>query len=266
MRILCLLKPVPDVDNLRYDRERNILIRDGAHLLINPEDAVAAAVALSIKRAQSGTFVEAVSMAPPGALPHLADLVRRGFDRATLISDPRYAGSDTWATGRILSRFIRSRTFDCIFCGTHTLDGGTAQVPAQVAEELGLPHLAGIDAGKDPFFSEGEVAVELETETAVQRFAVALPAVLGFQYTSARKLPYIAYGDLGKDVSDSISVLGNDDLAMGEGDYGLAGSLTKVLRVEVADFGRKDAVTLRSDAAGVDYVYRFLEWKGFLRP
>lgn len=266
MRILCLLKPVPDVDNLRYDRERNILIRDGAQLMINPEDAVAAAVALSIKRARGDVYIEAASMAPAGAMPHLEDMVRRGFDRATLISDPRYAGSDTWATARILSRFISSRTFDCVLCGTHTLDGGTAQVPAQLAEALGLPHLAGIDAFEDPLFSEGEAIVAVETEAAVQRFAVALPAVLGFQYTSARKLPYIAYGDLGKDVSDKVSVIGNDALALDEGDYGLAGSLTKVVRVEGADFGRKDAVTLRSDAAGIDYVYRFLVRKGFLRP
>ncbi len=266
MRILCLLKPVPDIDNLRYDRERNILVRDGAHLVINPEDAVAAAVALSIKRKDPGTHLEAASMAPRGAMPHLEDLVRRGFDRATLISDRRYAGSDTWATSRILARFLGTRSFDCVFCGTHTLDGGTAQVPAQLAEALGLPHLAGISAAEDPFFRAGEAEVEVETESAFQRFAVSLPAVLGFQYTAKRKLPYIAYEKIGSDVSDRIAVLGNDELGLHEAEYGLAGSLTKVARVESADYGRKDAVYLRPDAEGIDYVFRFLERKGFLRP
>ncbi len=85
MRILCLLKLVPDVDQLRYDRERNVLNRENARLLLNPEDATAVAPALGFKRADPGTTIEAVSMAPRRAMPHLEDLVRRGIDQATLI-------------------------------------------------------------------------------------------------------------------------------------------------------------------------------------
>jgi electron transfer flavoprotein beta subunit len=265
MRILCLVKLVTDVDQLRYDRETNVLIRENARLLLNPEDATAAATALGFKRDAPDSYVEAVSMAPRGAMPHLEDLVRRGIDHATLISDPRHAGSDTWATSRVLARYLETREFDCVFCGTHTLDGGTGQVPAQVAEALGLPLMAGISTLVELNSREGQAVVDVDGETALMRFSVALPAVLGFQYNPERKLPYIRYEDLNRDLSGRITVLGNSELGMDESELGLAGSLTQVRRLEVDGLEAKEAVQLRVDREGIDTVYRWLEQKGFLR-
>jgi electron transfer flavoprotein beta subunit len=266
MRILCLLKLVPDVDQLRYDRERNILIRENARLMLNPEDATAVATALGFKRDAPDTYIEAVSMAPRGAMPHLEDLVRRGIDHVTLISDPRHAGSDTWATSRVLARYLGTRDFDCVFCGTHTLDGGTGQVPAQLAEALGLPLMVGICALVELISQEGQAVVDVEGETAMMRFSVALPAVLGFQYSPERKLPYIRHEDLNRDVSSRITVLGNNELGMDESELGLKGSLTQVRRLEADALEAKDPVLLRVDQDGIDKVYHWLEQKGFLQP
>jgi electron transfer flavoprotein beta subunit len=266
MRILCLLKPVPDVDQLRYDRERNVLIREQARLMLNPEDATAAATALGLKQVIPETYIEAVSMAPRGAMPHLEDLVRRGIDRATLISDPRHTGSDTWATSRVLARYLGTQDYDCVFCGTHTLDGGTGQVPAQIAEVLGLPLMVGISTLVELDSRAGQAVVEVDGETATLRFSVALPAVLGFQYNPERKLPYIRHEDLERDVSSRVTVLGNDELKMDESELGLKGSLTQVRRIEVDALEAKDPVLLRVDREGIDQVYHWLEQKGFLQP
>ena len=265
MRIICLLKPVPDVDAMRYDSERNVLVREGLNLTLNPEDAVAVAVALGMKRDSPGTYVETLSMAPRGAMPYIHDLVRRGVDRATLLSDRRFAGSDTWATSKILARWLGEQSFDCVLCGTHSIDGGTAHVPAQVAEALGLSHVAGVSALDGPLFEDRQATVTVENDEAVMRFSVTLPAILGFQYTPKRKLPYIPRGAVDLDVSDRVRIVGADELGLHESDTGLAGSLTAVLRVEAADWGRRDTVRLQADAAGVEYVYRFLEKEGFLR-
>ena len=149
MKIICLVKPVPDVERFVYDYERNVLVRDNVHLVINPEDATALARALRIRQNDPETIVETVTMAPRGAMPHIEDLLRRGVDRATLISDPLYVGSDTYATSRILSRFLAGQEFNLLLCGTHTLDGGTAHVPLQVAELLNLPGIAGVTEVSD---------------------------------------------------------------------------------------------------------------------
>jgi electron transfer flavoprotein beta subunit len=96
------------------------------------------------------------------------------------------------------------------------------------------------------------------------RFSVALPAVLGFQYNPERKLPYIRYEDLDRDVSSRITVLGSNELGMDESELGLKGSLTQVRCVEVDGLEGKEPVLLRVDQEGIDEVYRWLEQKGFL--
>ena len=266
MRILCLLKFVPDVDQLRYDYERNILVRENVRLILNPEDETALATALGVKRDFPDSTIEAVSMAPRGSMPHMEDLVRRGIDQATLISDPHHAGSDTWATSRVLAQYIRTRDFDCIFCGTRTLDAGTGQVPAQLAETLGLHLMVGISNLVEITPQEGRALVDVDGETAMLLFAVPLPAVLGFQYDPARKLPYIRLRDLNRDVSSLVAVLGNDKLGIDEAELGLNGSLTQVCSLKADALDAKEPLLLQVDQDGIEMVYQWLAQKGFLQP
>lgn len=265
MRILCLLKLVPDVDQLRYDCERNILVRENMRLMLNPEDATAVATALEFKRDVPDTTIEAVSMAPREAMPHMEDLVRRGIDQATLISDPHFAGSDTLATSRVLAQHIGTRGFDCIFCGTRTLDAGTGQVPARLAEALGLPLMVGISNLVELTPQEGLALVDVDGETAMLRFSVPLPALLGFQYNPERKLPYIQFKDLNRDVSGLITVLGNDKLGMDEAELGLKGSLTQVRSLKADALDAKEPLLLQVDQDGIETVYQWLAQNGFLK-
>jgi electron transfer flavoprotein beta subunit len=266
VRILCLVKPVPDVGQFRYERERHVLVRDHVRLVLNPEDATATAAALELKRVAPGGQIETVSMAPRGALPHLEDLVRRGVDRATLITDARCAGSDTWATSRVLARYLATRDYDGVFCGTQTLDGGTSQVPAQVAESLGLPLMVGIRSLVEFDLREGQAIVDVEVEDALMRFSIALPAVLGFDYDPRQTLPPIRYEELNRDVSAQVAVLGVGELGMDESELGPRGSLTQVRRLEADALEAKDPLRLRADPEGIDRVFRWLEQKGFLQP
>jgi electron transfer flavoprotein beta subunit len=266
VRILCLAKPVPDVDQLRYDRERSVLVREHVRLMLNPEDATAVAAALELRRVAPGAHIETVSMAPRAAMPHLEDLVRRGVDRATLITDPRLAGSDTWATSRVLAHYLATQDYDCVFCGTNTLDSGTGQVPAQIAESLGLPLMVGISSLVELDPSGGQAVVDVDVEAALMRFSIALPAVLGFQYDPGRKLPPIRYEDLNRDVSDQVAVVGVSELGMDDSELGLRGSLTQVRRLGADALEGKDPLRLRADPEGMDQVARWLEQKGFLQP
>jgi electron transfer flavoprotein beta subunit len=133
-----------------------------------------------------------------------------------------------------------------------------------VAEALGLPVMVGISSLVELDSRKGRAVVDVDGETALMRFSVALPAVLGFQYNPARKLPYIRYEDLNRDVSGQITVLGNNELGMDESELGLKGSLTRVRRVEADGLEGKEPVLLRVDQEGIDEVYRWLEQKGFL--
>jgi electron transfer flavoprotein beta subunit len=265
MDILCLVKPVPDVETFKYDYERNVLVRHNVHQLINPEDATALALALEIKNEVPGTSIETVTMGPAGAVAHLEDLVRRGVDRAALISDVRFVGSDTYVTSRVIGRYLSHRKYDCIFTGTHTLDGGTAHVPAQIAELLNVPHISHISDAYTDALPHGKVTVDVDTEEEVLTFELDLPAILGFAYSTKRKLPYISYENMNRDVSDRIETITNAELDFGDDELGLTGSPTAVAAVEVKTLERKDTTIVGTDDEGVETVYRFLVEKGFLR-
>lgn len=253
---------VPDVENFKYDYDKNVLVRENVHLVLNPEDASALAVALKLKQELEDTIVETVCMAPRGVMPHLEDLIRRGVDRVTLISDSRYVGSDTYVTSRILGRFIEGKSYDWIFSGTHTLDGGTAHVPAQIAELLGLPHMANIIEIDRGSLAGGRVEAVVDSEDALYRFALKSPALLSFQYSTRIKLPYIKFENMSLDVGDRIEVISNDDLALDEAGLGLNGSLTKVARVEVKKLDRKDTRFVRNDEEGLAAVMQLLRQQG----
>jgi electron transfer flavoprotein beta subunit len=259
-----MVKLVPDVESFKYDAERGCLARENVHSLVNPDDATALSFALDLARTNPDIEVETITLGPASVRPHLEDLVRRGVRLSTLISDSLFAGSDTYATSRILARCLATRSFDMLFSGTRTLDGGTSHVPAQVAETLGIPYLGNVVAADLGALSEGEALVDVDGEDETLRFAVDIPAALGFQYATKRKLPYIPHDAVTSDVNDRIAVVTNRELGFAASEVGFAGSLTAVNRVEIKVPEEREARLVRADETGVEAVFEFLAGHGYL--
>lgn len=264
MKLICLTKVVPDVENIKYDYERNVLVREGVPQVLNPEDVTALAFACGLRQTYPEIDIETVSMGPRGALPYLEDLIRRGVDHATLISDSCYVGSDTYVTSRVLGRHLERRSFNWILSGTHSLDGGTAQVPSQIGEILGIPQLSNIVEIDRDGLCTGSTVVEVDGEDAVFRFGVDAPALLSLQYSTRLKLPYIPYERLESDVSDRITIVDNEELGFASDEVGIKGSLTRVAKAEVRRFEPKDSRVVGCDDDGIEEVYAFLRRRGFV--
>ena len=264
MKLICIIKFVPDVDNFKYDFEHNTLIRENVRLKINPDDAACVAFSLKVKEKQPDTYIEVVTMAPGSVNSHMEDLLRLGVDKATILSDKAFAGSDTYATSKVLARYLSSQTYDCIFTGTHALDGDTSHVPAQIAERLGLNQLSAITGVNLERFSETEGYVVVEQDESLLTYRIALPAVLSLTRESGYKLPYVKRGDMNKDVGDSLFVLNKEDLALTGEETGFRGSLTKVSRTYTKQYEKRDKNIVKADEAGVETVFRFLKDKGIL--
>ena len=143
--IIVLIKQVPDIEKVRFDFETGRLDRSSAEAVINPFDLNALEAAVQIKEAVGAT-VTAISMGPKAAESALRDAIARGADRGILLTDTRFAGADTLATSYALSSAIRRLgSFDLVICGEKTIDGDTAQVGPEVAEFLGIPHVAYVE-------------------------------------------------------------------------------------------------------------------------
>lgn len=264
MKIICLIKFVPNMEDFKYDYERNVLIRDKMNQILNPEDACAVAFALSVKKVEPSTEIEVVCMGPQNTIPKLEDLLRLNVNQATLISDPAFAGSDTYATSKVLARYLEQKPYDLILTGTHTLDGDTSHVPAQVAQWLKLPHLSNIIRIQNNNIDSGRLELSVDHEDKIMTYALSLPAVLSLQKDCPYKLPYVRYEDLNKKVSDRLHVVNCKDLGLSREEVGFDGSKTKVIKTFVKPMTRQDKLEVFNDEAGIQVVYDFLKEKGYL--
>ena len=98
MKIIALVKQVPDSTEIRVDKVTGTLIRAGVPSIINPDDLAGVEEALKIKETKDDVTVTVISMGPPQASGMLKELLARGVDEVVLITDRAFAGADTCAT------------------------------------------------------------------------------------------------------------------------------------------------------------------------
>ena len=146
MNICVCVKQVPDTTEIKIDPVKHTLIREGVPSIVNPYDTYALENAARIKDKDSSTKIVVLSMGPEQAKAALKECLAIAADKAYLVTDKAFSGSDTLATSYILSQAIQyvegiEGKFDAIFCGKQAIDGDTAQVGPEVAEHLGYPQV-----------------------------------------------------------------------------------------------------------------------------
>jgi electron transfer flavoprotein beta subunit len=140
LSIVVCIKPVPASDKATIDPETKTVRRD-SESIIGSLDRNALEAAAQLKKELDCT-VTVIAMAPPTAQTNLREALAQGADSAVLLSDRTFAGGDTFATSHVLAAAIEKLGgCDLILAGAHSEDGGTCQVPAQLAEWLAIPHL-----------------------------------------------------------------------------------------------------------------------------
>lgn len=227
MDIIVCVKQVPDTNEVKIDPEEGTLIREGVPSIINPEDKNGIEEALRLKEEYGGT-VTVISMGPPQAKTALKEALAMGVDEAVLLSDKEFAGSDTLATAYILNKTIEEiRDFDLVFCGRQAIDGDTAQVGPQIAENLGIPQITYV---KEVKLKEEKVEAKRELEDGYSIIETELPVLLTVtdeinqpRYPSVRGI-VDAYSD-----KQTVKVWGVEDLEdINKEKLGLDGSPTQV--------------------------------------
>ncbi|MDR1732834.1 MAG: electron transfer flavoprotein subunit beta/FixA family protein [Synergistaceae bacterium] len=227
MRIIVCIKQVPDTNEVRMDPKTGTLIREGVPSIINPDDRHALEEALRIKDRQEAEVI-VLTMGPLQADVALREALAMGADRAILLTDRKFAGSDTWATAHALACAIgKIGAFDLILCGRQAIDGDTAQVGPQVAEYLNVPQVTYVQSMK----LEGEkVVVERALEEGCEIVETSLPCLL----TAVRELntprwPFMA-GIFDAWREDRVEVWSADDIGADASIVGLKASPTAVRR------------------------------------
>ena len=144
MKIIVCMKQVLDT---RVPLEVNDSVKQKESspiYIMNPADRVALTKALEIKDTSKGSEVTAITAGPKRAEQMLRLALASGVDRAVYLRDEIFESSDAYITALALSSVIKELEYDVILCGNRSLDTNAGQVPAFLAESLGIPQVSGV--------------------------------------------------------------------------------------------------------------------------
>jgi len=264
LHIVVPIKPVPDIEKVRFDVERGVVDRSSASLDINPPDLHALEAALRIKE-KIGGIVTVIAMAPPHGENALRDAIARGADRAILLTDRRFAGADTLATSYTLASAIKKLSpFDLVICGEKSTDGDTGQVGPEIAEHLGIPHVAYVVKIKD--VDDKKITVVSDLGDFYCEVELQFPALLTVtKDVNTPRQPKLS--NLIKAKRAKIEIWNADTLSdiADMKRFGLEGSPTRVIKIEIPRNITQRKGIIFSDPNAVEKIIEILEQNNILR-
>lgn len=228
MNIIVCIKQVPEISQVKLDPVTHNLVREGVPSIVNPFDEIALEEALRIKEKNGGT-VTAITMGPPQAKDALLRCLAMGADKAIFLTDRAFAGADTWSTSYTLAKALAKLEFDMIICGKQAIDGDTAQVGPEIAEQLGIPMIPYVKKVMvDP--AQKKVTAHAETDVGYDVIESKLPVLLtAIKGLNEPRLPSVMGIMSAK--KKEIRVWGPNELGGSADSYGLKGSPTQVVKV-----------------------------------
>jgi len=229
MRIIVLIKQVPDTTEIKIDPKTGTLIREGVESIINPDDRHAIELAITLKKGFGGKAV-AISMGPAQAIDAISEAIGMGIDEGILLTDKNFGGADTWATSFTLGRAIRKvKKYDLIICGRQAIDGDTAQIGPQIAEFLELPQLTYVRQIEE--INEKKIIVQRALEDGYERMESPLPALITvIGEINTPRYPRMDFLINACKEKANIKIWDVADLGVTVQEIGLAGSQTRVIK------------------------------------
>ncbi len=240
LRVVVCIKQVPMVSELPWNPKTGTLKRELAEGMMNPACARALEAALQIK-SRHDAEITAVTMGPPMAEEVLHEALAVGADHGLLLTDPAFAGADTYATSYTLARTIEKQCpdFDLILCGCYTSDSETGQVGPQLAEELDIPAAAYVE---EIAIKGRRVRMQRVSDNFLEIMEMNLPGLVTIMTRSyAPRYPSLE-GLAAAFDRPQIKILGARDLELDATRIGRPGSPTKIINVYSPTAAKKNVV------------------------
>lgn len=221
MNIFVFVKRVPDTESkIRINQETGRIVEEGLNFVLNPYDEYAVEEALRLREGKGGK-VTIISVGPEEALVVLKKCLAMGADDAVLLKDDTPETYDGLRIAKIIVSAIEKKfpEFDLLLFGKQSMGADNAQVPAMVAELIGLPQVNVVTKLE----IEGNKGVAYrEIEGALEKASFSLPAVIsaqkglnepryetlkGIMAAKRKEIPILALEDLGLKEEELISDL-----------------------------------------------------------
>ena len=178
MKIVVLVKQVPDSGAERNLRDDKTVDRASANNVINEMDEYAIEEALRLQEAHGGSdssTVTVLTMGPERASESIRKALSMGPDGAVHIVDDALAGTDALGTSRVLAAALRRLEPDLVLCGSESTDARGQVLPHMLAERLGFAALTG---ARKLTVEGSQLTVERQTEEGYEVISAATPAIV----------------------------------------------------------------------------------------
>ena len=177
MKSIVCIKRVPDTETrVRIGSDGVSIDPSGVKYVLNPYDEFALEEAIRLEEEAGEGSVTAICLGPPAATESLRTALAMGADDAVLLKgEPSHDGL---VTARALAAEIEGRDFDLLLFGKQAVDDDNMQVPAMVAELLGLPCATVVVELK---VDGGRVSAVREVEGGHETVEFDLPGVVAAQ-------------------------------------------------------------------------------------
>jgi electron transfer flavoprotein alpha subunit len=232
VKIVVLVKQVPNPSHVRLDPETKRLVREGVPLELNEFDVYAVTEAIRLRDANGGEVVT-MTMGPPQAEDALRMTIAMGADRAIHLSDRAFAVADTIGTSRTLAMAVAAEGADLVLCGRKTVDSETWQVPPETAAFLGWDQLTNVDRLE---LADGRLRARRETDEGFDTYELELPALVSVTEGINEGIWPAKRDAEATDTEGRIAVWTAsdlvDDLEEDDARFGQTGSPTRVLAVK----------------------------------
>ena len=252
MKILVYITQTQDTESkIKVGPEGDTIDEEGIKWIMNPYDEFAVEEAIQTKEKYGGEVV-LVTAGPQRAIDALRQGLAMGADSAVHIVDEGLAYTDSYTISKIAASVIKKiEGVDFVLTGMKIIDEESVQVGIQLAEDLGIPHVALVSKVVDIKPDEKNLICQKEIDGGSAIVEVPLPALI--TCPDAMNEPrYASLPGIMKAKKKPVDVVTLDDvdldsLGISRDAVSKNGSKVKTTKIEVPQIERKLRIIKGSD-------------------
>jgi len=223
MKIIVLLKPVPDLSKLKVSRSKGQVFETGKRVL-NSWDRSALQLAIDLKKDHEGS-INAISLCKEEDNEILREAYAMGADNCYQLTDPQFSGNDAYVNAIVLSQAItKLEPFDLVLCGAQSDIGFSGQTGPRIAEQLNISQVTSVVSLTT---EAGFITATSNINGKIREQKIKLPVLLTLDKSiSEPKIPNALM--IMKAYKKDIVVWNAQDVGLSPDQIGAQGALTKV--------------------------------------
>lgn len=206
--------------------------------MLNPYDLYALEQLLELKKTTE-CKITCLCMGKDEIMNVLVQCKAMGADDIILLSDPNFAGADTFATTYVLSQAIKTIDYDIVVCGKQAIDGETGQVPYGLAVRLNcicISNTINIEMVKSE-----SLIVNQQKDNNRRKIAIRLPVVITYNDFTLKR-PRINLLALKRAQAYKINIRNAQDMNLDINKVGQKGSKTEVYSGSKLEYKKAETI------------------------